>query len=111
MDTLNYSFSDKDVLAAACMGFIIRGGLFLAVDKAYTLGESINIAVQLWGEAEPLLFVAKVIWLTPPHESNQWPQGIGVQFCEEDSKLVRARIETYVEEAFSVKLDKTAFFV
>ena len=110
MDTLNYTFSDKDALASACMGFIIRGGLFLAVNKAYALGESMNIVVQLWDETEPLVFMAKVIWLTPIHEGDQWPQGVGIQFGEEDSKWVRARIETYVEEAFSVKPDKMAFF-
>lgn len=109
-NSITYHIPDKEALAAACMPFIIRGGLFLKGNSHYPLGTQLTITLQLLDEPDCIDFLAKVVWLTPRYESDQLPEGCGVQFCEEDSKPMRFRIEAILPEAFTLKATSIDFF-
>lgn len=109
-NTLTYHILNEEMLAAACMPFIIRGGLFIKTSEVFTLGTHVTVTLMLLDELEPLDFNATVIWLTPGHESDQMPQGLGVQFSEEDSKRVRSRLESIVSGAFTLNATNMEFF-
>lgn len=108
MNSLSYVLPDEAALTKACLPFIKGGGLFLKTTMVFSLMEMIEVELQLWSEPEPLRFMARVVWLTPSYERDQLPQGIGIQFSEEDAKEVRTAIENVVINAFS--LSTTHFF-
>lgn len=101
MNSLCYTLIDETALVNACLPFIKGGGLFFKTTNAFTLMETIKVELHLWSDPEPLRFMAKVVWLTPVYERDQLPQGIGVQFIEEDAKRVRSTIENLVINAFA----------
>ena len=109
MTTLHYHIPDQAALNAACLAFIIRGGLFFKTKETYSLGATVLVNLRLLDELETLDFSAKVVWLTPRYESDQMPEGVGVQFCEEDAKRVRLRIEALLPEAFSLSASMDFF--
>lgn len=109
MNNLFYALTDEAALVAACLPFIKGGGLFLKTTSVFTLMEHIMVELQLLNEPEPLKFMARVVWLTPSYERDQLPQGIGIQFIEEDAKRVRDTIENVVSNPFAFSAN-THFF-
>lgn len=102
MTIINYAISDKEALTAACMPFISRGSLFFKGHFAYPVGTLLDISLQLPDDGGLIQFAGQVIWLTPKYERDQWPEGMGVQFSEQDAKRVRASIEAIVVDAFAL---------
>jgi Tfp pilus assembly protein PilZ len=92
------------------MPFIKGGALFLKVAGQYPLETLLRISLTLIDEPAPIEFTGKVVWVTPKHERNQLPEGIGIQFSEEDAKLMRTKIEEFMTDAFSVDRTTTGLF-
>ena len=96
---LALTIKDKAVLYAAYMPYITHGGLFVPTNKSYELGEEVFMLIQLLEESEKLPVSGKIIWITPGHAQGNRAPGIGVQFCQEEGRLVRNKIETYLAGA------------
>lgn len=109
MNNLFYALTDETTLAAACLPFVKGGGLFLKTTSVFALMEPIMVELQLLNEPEPLKFMARVVWLTPSYERDQLPQGVGIQFIEEDAKRVRDTIESVVSNAFALSANSHFF--
>lgn len=109
MHSLCYVLPDEAALTRACLPFIKGGGLFLKTTMVFSLMDTIKVELQLWNEPEPLRFMARVVWLTPAYERDQLPQGIGIQFVEEDAKHLRTAIENVVSNAFSLSVTNNFF--
>lgn len=101
MEALEHRIASKEELAAACMPFIKNGGLFIKTSAIYNLDDQLNISLKLIDEPTAITFTGKVVWITPKHEQNQLPEGIGVQFSEEESEKIRTYIKDILPEAFS----------
>jgi type IV pilus assembly protein PilZ len=93
---INLTLNDADELYKAYMPYIQNGGLFVATDKGYQMGDEVFILLSLMDEADRLPIPGKVVWITPQHAHNQKPNGIGIQFNPSDNGQIRARIETYL---------------
>jgi type IV pilus assembly protein PilZ len=73
---------------------ISRGGLFLATNSAFEMGQDIELHLRSQGESRPIPVPGKVRWIgergTPP------VQGIGVQFTLDDP-TVRDHVESMIK--------------
>ena len=106
-NTLSISITDKNALYAAYMPFVINGGLFIASNLPYEMGQEVSLLLTLMDEIEPLAISGKIIWTTPPHSDNYRPSGKGIQFSKNDNSNVRNKIETYL--AGTLMSDRSTF--
>lgn len=93
---MSLAIKDKGSLYAAYMSYIEGGGIFIPTNKVYQLGEEVFILLTLMDEKEKMPVVGKVIWVNPQGSHGRSIPGIGVQFTDNDGKLVRNKIETYL---------------
>src|SRR5690606_40006129 len=96
---LSLTIRDKAVLYAAYMPYIKGGGLFIPTAKPYEIGDDVFLLLNLMEESEKLPAPAKVVWVTPKGAQGNRAAGIGVQFCDDEGKEVRNKIETYLAGA------------
>ncbi|MCJ8314205.1 MAG: PilZ domain-containing protein [Saccharospirillaceae bacterium] len=92
---LSVTMKDKAVLYAAYMPFVDNGGLFIATNRKFQLGDDVFLLMSLMDEPEKIPVAGKVIWLTPKGAQGNRASGIGVQF-EKKNDLARDKIETYL---------------
>ncbi len=83
---------DDDILHAAYMPFIQRGGVFVPSEARHRLGDEVLLLLQLPDDPTPLPVAGTVVWITPPGASDGTASGIGVQFDARDDNA-RRRIE------------------
>ncbi len=86
---LSLSIKDKAALYSAYMPFVTNGGLFVATDKNYKLGEEIFLLLNIMDEPEKIPVAGKVVWVTPQGAQGNRSAGIGVQFSDQDDTARR----------------------
>ncbi|HBL86021.1 MAG TPA: pilus assembly protein PilZ, partial [Alcanivorax sp.] len=89
------SIKDKAALYSAYMPFVTNGGLFVATDKNYKLGEEIFLLLNIMDEPEKIPVAGKVVWITPQGAQGNRSAGIGVQFSDQDD-TARRTIENHL---------------
>jgi len=92
---LSLSIKDKAALYSAYMPFVTNGGLFVATDKNYKLGEEIFLLLNIMDEPEKIPVAGKVVWITPQGAQGNRSAGIGVQFSDQDD-TARHTIENHL---------------
>ncbi len=107
MDTITVLINDKSALYSAYMRFVINGGLFISTSDDYEMGENVSLSLTLMDESSSHEVRGKVIWKTPPHSGSNKPNGIGVQFVNPESLIVKNKIEAYLAD-YS-KSDKSTY--
>jgi type IV pilus assembly protein PilZ len=80
---LSLAIKEKAALYLAYMPFLKGGGLFIPTNKTYQIGEEVFMLLSLLDDPNKLKVVGKVAWITPITQGGR-PQGIGVQFSDED---------------------------
>lgn len=74
---------------------ISEGGLFVATEAPWDIGESIEISLRIMGaEATPLVGVVR--WVRSGGTSGGLPAGMGVQFVDMD-EAVRRALQSFVD--------------
>jgi len=73
------------------------GGVFIATHQLAPVGERLDFAVQLPGEAEPIRGVGVVRWLRVYSEASNVPPGMGIKFDPLDAASQRA-IDAFLAE-------------
>lgn len=90
---LSLIFKEKAALHAAYMPYLRGGGLFIPTDKAHGMGEPLQLLLSLIDDPVKLKVVGHVAWISPANQGEK-PQGVGVQFTEDEAgRTARARIE------------------
>jgi len=97
---LSVTMKDKAVLYAAYMPFVQNGGLFIATNRKFQLGDDVFLLMSLMDEPEKIPVAGQVIWITPKGAQGTRASGIGVQF-EKKNDLARDKIETYLAGSLS----------
>ena len=92
---LSLSIKDKAALYSAYMPFVTNGGLFVATDKNYKLGEEIFLLLNIMDEPEKIPVAGKVVWITPQGAQGNRSAGIGVQYSGQDD-TARRTIENHL---------------
>ena len=93
---ISIAIKDKQALYMAYMPYIKNGGLFIPTKKSYELGDEMFLLVQLLDESEPISISGKVVWVTPEGALDNRPQGVGIQFTNDDAdktvRLIEAKL-------------------
>ena len=89
---LSVHMRTDDVLHAAYMPFIQRGGIFVPSEASHSLGDEVLVMLQLPDDPTPLPVAGTVVWITPPGAGDGRAAGVGVQFDARDDNA-RRRIE------------------
>lgn len=85
---------EKGELYAGYIPLFKEGGIFIATNRDYKLGDDVYILLTLPEETQRHPVTGKVAWITPPHAAGNQMQGVGVRFpADEKSRLLKARIE------------------
>lgn len=90
MKVVNLEFRDQRQLYRAYMPFLSGGGIFFLSKDKYQLGEKVELALTLPGEAEPVKGISHVCWLSPKTQRYGVRQGFGVNFTPELMSLKSA---------------------
>lgn len=93
---LKHTFDSTKALCESYMPFITHAALFIPSREAFEMGEAVTVDIQLMDEPDRIEYKGAVVWITPLGAQGGKPQGIGVQFNEDDSAALRNRIETYL---------------
>jgi len=100
--TIAYKVKDKIELNRSYMPFIKDGGgLFIPTSKTFSLGEKIQVNLQLPDHAESFNVEGKVIWITPTRPLHLALPGIGIQFISDNAKTVL----NYIHNALDANLE------
>ncbi|TGG95630.1 pilus assembly protein PilZ [Natronospirillum operosum] len=95
---LQLTMKDKAVLYANYMPWVSGGGLFIATNRKFGLGDEVFLLLNLMDEPEKIPVTGKVIWITPRGAQGNRASGIGVQF-DTKSELAKDKVETYLAGA------------
>ena len=98
---LSLIFKEKASLHAAYMPFLRGGGLFIPTDKVHGMGEPLNMLLSLIDEPIKLQVLGYVAWVSPANQGEK-PQGVGVQFSEDEGgRAAREKIEQLLGAALN----------
>lgn len=91
---LNHHIKDVQSLYLSYLPFLKNGGLFVATEKNYKLGEEVFVLLTLFNENDKIPVAGKVAWINPKGTPGNRPTGIGIHFGDVDNGATRNKIET-----------------
>lgn len=97
---LALTITDAAALHEAYMSFVDGGGLFVATNEEFSLGDEVHLALSLPGEESQQMVTGKVVWLSPRGAQSGGPAGVGMQFTNESAAL-----SALIEEQLSGLID------
>lgn len=85
---------NKASLYAAYIPWLRNGGIFLPIAKPVLLGEPVLLILTLMDDPAKVPVAGHVAWITPVNAHGNRPQGLGVQFADNQvMKTLKKRIE------------------
>ena len=81
---LSLAIKEKNSLYSAYMPFLKGGGLFIPTNKAYKMGDEVFMLLSLLDDPKKVRVAGRVVWINAVAQTGK-PQGIGVQFNEDNS--------------------------
>ncbi len=74
---------------------VSEGGLFVATEAPYDIGEKIELSLSVMGE-ESAVLVGVVRWVRPGGTSGGLPAGMGIQFVNLDDPVLKG-LQSFVD--------------
>ncbi len=99
---ISIAIKDKQALYMAYMPFIKNGGLFIPTQKTYELGDELFLLVKIMDESDPVSISGKVVWVSPAGALDNRPQGVGIQFTNDDAHKTVSLIESKLGASLSL---------
>jgi type IV pilus assembly protein PilZ len=91
---LSVTIRNKPSLYASYFPLLRNGGLFVPTNKSMKLGEPVLMLLTLLDDPAKYPVTGKIAWVTPANAHGNRPQGLGIQFADNESiKLLRKKIE------------------
>lgn len=76
------------------MPYLNGGGIFFPTNRPYRIGEEVLMLLSLPEETKKFPVVGHVVWITPEGTQSNKPQGVGIQFKQNQNGIaVREKIE------------------
>ena len=99
---LQLALKEKGALYAAYIPMLTEGGIFVATQREFRLGDDVYVLVQLPDDPQRYPVAGKVAWVTPAKASGNRTQGIGVHFPKDGkSAELKAKIEVILGSALA----------
>lgn len=99
---ISYVINEPLELNLAYMPFIRDGGLFIATNDSYSMGERLVVDLLLPGKKEAMRIEGKVVWITPANALHHVLTGVGIQFTGAAAMQVRTQIEANLDRKVDV---------
>lgn len=91
---LQLALKEKGALYAAYIPLLAEGGIFVATQRDFKLGDDVYVLLQLPDDPQRYPVAGKVAWVTPAKAAGNRAQGIGVHFPKDPkSSELKAKIE------------------
>lgn len=91
---LQLALKEKGALYAAYIPLLGEGGIFVATQRQFRLGDDVYVLLQLPEDPQRYPVAGKVAWVTPARAAGNRAQGIGVQFPKDPKSVeLKAKIE------------------
>lgn len=91
---LQLALKEKGALYAAYIPMLAEGGIFVATQREFRLGDDVYVLLQLPEDPQRYPVAGKVAWVTPAKAAGGRAQGIGVHFPKDSkSAELKAKIE------------------
>lgn len=81
---LQLHIPNHQILYNSYMPFLEHGGLFVATDDAFSLGDEVLLALTMGNSPERKFLRTYVAWVNPARTSATRPKGIGVAFGSDE---------------------------
>lgn len=89
---LQLALKEKGALYAAYIPLFADGGIFVATNREFRLGDDVYVLLTLPDDVQRYPVAGKVGWVTPAGAGGQRSQGIGVCFPK-DEKSVQLKVK------------------
>jgi type IV pilus assembly protein PilZ len=90
---LQLALKEKGALYAAYISLFAEGGIFIATNREFRLGDDVYVLLTLPDDPQRYPVAGKVGWVTPAGAGHR-SQGIGVRFPKDPkSEEMKAKIE------------------
>ena len=97
-------FVDTLALYKAYMPFLHGGGIFLETIERFALGDELKLKILFKNDSYLYKINTKVVWITPSNTHDYIHCGIGVQFLDNDHKIVCNKIEILIANMADLNL-------
>lgn len=99
---LQLALKEKGALYAAYIPMFSEGGIFIATNREFRLGDDVYLLLMLPDDPQRYPVAGKVGWVTPANASAQRTQGIGVRFPKDEKSVqLKAKIEQILGAAIA----------
>lgn len=99
---LQLALKEKGALYAAYIPLFSEGGIFIATNREFRLGDDVYLLLMLPDDPQRYPVAGKVGWVTPANASGQRTQGIGVRFPKDEKSVqLKAKIEQILGAAIA----------
>lgn len=88
------ALEDRTSLYNSYMSFLTNGGVFIASDDTFVMGDEVLLLLEVGDTAERFPLKTTVCWINPLRGSTTRPRGVGLAFDNSDTaKQARHLIE------------------
>ena len=99
---LQLALKEKGALYAAYIPLFADGGIFVATNREFRLGDDVYVLLTLPDDPQRYPIAGKVGWVTPAGAGGNRAQGIGVRFPkDEKSAQLKSKIEQILGSAIA----------
>lgn len=89
---LQVNITDRAMLQASYMPFIVDGGLFVASKQEFKLGQECFVLATLPEQKQKIPLTGKVVWINQ-RQSGLKPQGFAIQLSGDKGAYYKAEAE------------------
>ncbi|CDI04183.1 MAG: PilZ domain-containing protein [Candidatus Competibacter denitrificans] len=90
---ISLAIKDKAMLQSSYMPFVKSGGIFIATEKSFELGDEVFLLLTLVNDPERFAITGKVIWINYRTTPGGRQMGVGVQFSGAEGLNLQKKID------------------
>jgi len=90
---ISLAIKDKAMLHASYMPFVKGGGIFIATEKSFELGDEVFLLLTLMDDPERFAITGKVVWINYRTTPGGRQMGVGIQFAGAEGASLQKKID------------------
>lgn len=102
---ISLAIKDKPMLHSCYMPFIKGGGIFVATEKSFEVGDEVFLLLTLLDDPERFAITGKVVWINYRTTPGGRQMGVGVQFSGMEGVTLQKKIDALL--AGYTRIDQT----
>ena len=90
---ISLAIKDKAMLHSSYMPFVKGGGIFIATEKTFELGDEVFLLLTLLDDPERFAITGKVVWINSRTTPGGRQMGVGIQFSGIEGTTLQKKID------------------